>query len=63
LTVTGTVSIDGVDFVALTNAVTELSSGVYKVNLAEADVNGAVLCLKFIATGGDPTIATIITQT
>lgn len=49
-TVTGTVSIDGAAFASLTNAVSEIGSGAYKVNLAAADVNGDVVLLKFSAT-------------
>lgn len=61
LTVTGTVSIDGAAFGALTNSVSEVASGVYKVSLAAADVNGSVITLKFTATGADPTLITVVT--
>lgn len=63
LTVTGTVSKDGAAFAALTNAVSEVASGIYKVNLAAADVNANVLTLMFTATGADTTYITIVTQT
>lgn len=62
LTVTGQVSIDGAAFGALTNAVSEIASGWYKVNLAAADLNGGVIALKFTATGADQLDSTIITQ-
>lgn len=62
LTITGEVSIDGAAFGALTNAVSEVASGVYKVNLAAADVNGTSLMLKFTATGADARYIPIITQ-
>lgn len=62
LTVTGTVSIDGAAFTALTNAVSEVASGVYKVSLAAADVNGTTITLKFAATGADTTLVGIVTQ-
>lgn len=62
LTVTGTVSIDGAAFGSLTNAVSEIGSGVYKVNLAAADVNGTVITLKFAGSGGDNRYVTIVTQ-
>lgn len=63
LTVSGTVSIDGAAFGALANSVTEIASGVYKVNLAAADTNGTSLMLKFTATGADARYIPIITQT
>lgn len=63
LTVAGTVSIDGAAFGALTNAITEIANGVYKVNLAAADTNGTSLMLKFTATGADARYIPIITQT
>lgn len=53
--VTGTVSLDGGAFNSLTNAVTEVSGGFYKVNLAAADVNGDVVALRFTASGADDT--------
>lgn len=62
LTVAGQVSIDGAAFVNLTNAVAELASGVYKVNLAAADVNGTIIMLKFTATGADTRLILIATQ-
>lgn len=62
LTVTGTVSLDGAAFTSLTNAVAEVASGVYKVNLAAADSNANVFTLKFTATAADTLFITIITQ-
>lgn len=62
LTVTGEVSIDGAAFGALTNSPAELASGVYKVDLAAADVNGTNIMLKFTATGGDTRLIELITQ-
>lgn len=62
LTVSGFVSLDGVDFVALTNAPSGVSGGVYKVNLAAADTNANVLTFKFTATGADPTLISHLTQ-
>lgn len=61
LTVTGTVSIGGGAFGALTNAVAEISSGWYKVDLAAADLNGDTIALRFTATGADDTDITIVT--
>lgn len=55
LTVAGTVALDGGSFGSLTNAVSELASGWYKVDLAAADLNGNNVALKFTAAGADPT--------
>ena len=62
LAVTGTVTINGAAPVALTNAVTEISNGWYKVNLAAADTNGNVLGFLFTAAGADDRFITEITQ-
>lgn len=63
LTVTGTVSLDGAAFSALTNSVSEIGSGWYKVNLAAADTNGNTVALKFAATGAATTnIGPFLTQ-
>jgi hypothetical protein len=62
LTVTGTRSLDGAAFGALTNAVAEVANGIYKVDLAAGDLNADVVTLKFTATGADATLITIITQ-
>lgn len=51
LTVTGQVSKDGGAFGNLTNAVSEISAGAYKVDLAAGDTNGNDLLFKFTATG------------
>lgn len=53
LTVTGQVSIDGAAFSALSNSVSELSNGIYKINLSSDDLNGDVIMLRFSATGAD----------
>lgn len=62
LTVTATRSIDGGAFAACTNAVTEVASGVYAINLAAADLNGNVVTLKFAAATADTSYVTITTQ-
>ena len=62
LTVTAERSIDGAAFGACANSVSELSAGVYLINLANTDVNGNVITLKFTATGADPTIITVVTD-
>ncbi len=61
-TVTATVSLDGAAFAACANSVSEVASGVYKINLAAADTNGNVVTLMFTAAGSDPTLVTLITQ-
>jgi hypothetical protein len=63
LSVTGQVSKDGGAFANLTNAVVEIGSGWYKVDLAAADVNADTVALKFTATGADQLDITIATQT
>lgn len=62
LTVTGQASIDGAAFGSLTNAVAEVSNGVYKVSLAAADTNGNVITYRFSATGAADTFVTVVTQ-
>jgi hypothetical protein len=62
LTVTAERSIDGGAFAACTNAVTEVGSGVYKINLSPFDMNGDVITLKFTAPGADQRTITIVTQ-
>lgn len=63
LTVTGEVSIDGAAFGALTNSASEIGNGIYKIDLAAADVNGTNIMLKFTATGADQRNILIVTQT
>lgn len=62
LVVTGTVSIDGAAFGALTNAVSEVANGWYKVDLAAADLNGNNIALRFTATGAVVRDIAFITQ-
>jgi hypothetical protein len=61
LTITGTVSKDGGAFAALTNSATEISNGMYKINLAAADLNADTVILKFAGSGADTTLIEIIT--
>jgi len=62
LTVTATRSLDGAAFGACANAVSEVSNGIYKIDLAAADLNANVVTLKFTATGADARFITIATQ-
>ena len=45
-----------------TIAATEISNGLYKIDLAAADLNGDTVTLRFTGTGADATILTIATQ-
>lgn len=63
LSVTAQRSIDGAAFGACANAVTEVSNGIYKINLAAADLNGDVITLRFSATGARTRLITIKTNT
>lgn len=49
-------SIDGAAFAACTNSPTEVSNGVYKINLAAADLNGNTVMLRFSATAAKDTL-------
>lgn len=62
LTVTAQRSIDGGAFGACANAVVEVSNGIYKINLAAADLNGNVITLRFSATGARTRLITIKTN-
>lgn len=62
LTVTAERLLDGGAFAACANAVTETSDGGYKIDLAQADMNGDVIMLKFTASGADDLVMTIKTS-
>lgn len=62
LTVSGYVSADGADFAALTNSVTAIGNGVYKVDLEQTEMNADVVILRFTASGADDTIIVIKTD-
>lgn len=61
-TVTAQRSLDGAAFAACANSVTELSNGIYTINLAAGDMNANVITLLFTATGADSRYVTIVTQ-
>lgn len=47
LTITSTRSVDGAAFASTTNTASEIgSTGIYKLNLSAADLNGDMVCLK-----------------
>jgi len=62
-TVTAERSLDGAAFAACTNAVSEISDGMYKINLSTSDMNGDIVALKFTAAGSDPRYVTVATET
>ena len=61
LTITATRSIDGAAFAATANAATEVSNGIYQINLAASDLNGTIVTFRFTATGADDRFVTIKT--
>lgn len=61
LTVTATRSIDGGAFAACANAVSEVGSGVYSIDLANTDLNGVTVMLKFSAPNADNRFFELIT--
>lgn len=63
LTVTATRSIDGGAFAACANAVSGVSSGIYKIDLAASDLNGNVITFRFTAAAADDRIIAVVTQT
>lgn len=63
LTVTAQRSLDGAAFGACANSVSEVSAGIYKINLAAGDLNGNSVVLKFTATGANPTYFHLVLPT
>jgi len=63
LTVAGTISKDGAAFVALTNAISEIANGMYKVNLTAAELNADVVILRFTGTGANDRLIVLISTT
>jgi hypothetical protein len=61
LTVTATRSIDGGAVSSCANSVNEVSNGIYKIDLATTDLNGAVITLRFTASGAQDRLITVIT--
>ena len=62
LTVTAQRSIDGAALAACTNTATEISVGLYTINLSAADTNGNNILLRFTATGADDQDILLITN-
>ncbi len=53
-------SIDGAAFGSCSNAVAEVGSGVYKIDLSSGDLNGTVITLRFTATGAQDRLITVV---
>lgn len=62
VTVTATRAIDGAAFASCANSVSELANGWYVINLANTDLNGNNIALRFTGTGSDDRDISIITQ-
>jgi hypothetical protein len=62
LSITATRSLDGGAFGACANAVSEIASGIYSINLATTDMNANTITLRFTSTGADDSLITIVTQ-
>lgn len=62
LTVAANRSIDGAAFGVCDNAVSELSNGVYKINLSGADLNGDMIALMFTSAGAATSIIMVKTE-
>lgn len=61
-TVTATRSLDGGALGACTNAPTELSGGLYTIDLSASDMNGTTVALRFTASGCIDSVITIVTE-
>jgi hypothetical protein len=62
LAVTAQRSLAGAGFAPCANAVTELSNGIYTINLAATDTNANSILYRFTATGADDLDLLILTQ-
>lgn len=62
LTVTATRSLDGGSFASCANAVSEISGGGYKIDLAASDLNANTVLLKFAASGAKTLWVMVVTQ-
>ena len=61
-TITAQRSIDGGALAACANSATELSNGIYQIDLAATDLNGDVITLRFSSTNANDRLVTIVTQ-
>jgi len=62
LTVTALISQDGAAFGSCTNSVLEISNGLYKINLTQAEMNADIISLVFTASGANQTTITLKTS-
>lgn len=62
LSITAERAIDGNPFSPCSNSVSELGSGVYRINLSSDDMNGNKIMLRFAATGADDQLIEVFTQ-
>ncbi len=62
LTVTCQLSKDGASFVASSNSVSEVGSGIYKITFTAAEMNYDVITAKFSATGAKDRFITFLTN-
>jgi len=53
-TISGTRSIDGGAFAAVSGTIAEVGNGIYQFDALAADMNGGIITFRFIATGGTP---------
>lgn len=58
-TLIGQISKDGGAFVGLTNNITEIGNGLYKVDITQAEMNADIIALKFTETDCDQRIVVI----
>lgn len=61
LTVSGTRSIDGAAFGAVTGTIAEVTNGIYQLDASQADMNGTIITFRFTATGAADRFLTIRT--
>ena len=62
LTITEEISKDGGAFAPMTNTFAEVSGGMYKINITQAERNADIATLKFTAAGADDRFITIISS-
>ncbi|MGP8322386.1 MAG: hypothetical protein ACT6FG_00090 [Methanosarcinaceae archaeon] len=61
-TVSCTISKDGGAFASATNSVVEISAGMYKIDLTQAEMNADVVTLRFTATDCNDRVITVYTS-
>ncbi len=62
LSITGYVKLDGAAFVPITNSPSEVSNGVYEVDLAAADLDGRICMFRMTAAGAVDTFFSLVTE-